>query len=147
MLVREYQRITSVPSVQFRRVVAYHAPKLIHRIQHSPLLVRAVDRKFRAAGAGSGRTAAKIRPGSKIPLPKSAAGVIIEANTSNCQSASPQLVRPSEQAGVETKGEPSLNPSICYVVGAMPLSWSLCPHPGAQDFLIAADKGYEALEA
>ena len=29
----------------------------------------------------------------------------------------------------------------------MPLSWSLCPHPGAQDFLIAADKGYEALEA
>ena len=45
------------------------------------------------------------------------------------------------------KGEPSLNPSICYVVGAMPLSWSLCPHPGAQDFLIAADKGYEALEA
>ena len=40
-----------------------------------------------------------------------------------------------------------MNPSICYVVGAMPLSWSLCPHPGAQDFLIAADKGYEALEA
>ena len=37
--------------------------------------------------------------------------------------------------------------SICYVVGAMPLSWSLCPHPGAQDFVIAADKGYEALEA
>ena len=29
----------------------------------------------------------------------------------------------------------------------MPLSWSLCPHPGAQDFVIAADKGYEALEA
>ena len=37
--------------------------------------------------------------------------------------------------------------SICYVVGAMPLSWSLCPHPGTQDFVIAADKGYEALEA
>ena len=36
---------------------------------------------------------------------------------------------------------------ICYVVGAMPLSWSLCPHPGAEDLLIAADKGYEALEA
>ena len=37
--------------------------------------------------------------------------------------------------------------AICYVVGAMPLSWSLCPHPGAEDFLIAADKGYEALAA
>ncbi len=36
---------------------------------------------------------------------------------------------------------------ICYVVGAMPLSWSLCPHPGMGDFLIAADKGYEALDA
>ena len=22
----------------------------------------------------------------------------------------------------------------------MPLSWSLCPHPGTQDFVIAADK-------
>ena len=40
-----------------------------------------------------------------------------------------------------------LNQPICYVVGAMPLSWPLCPHPGAQDFVIAADKGYEALEA
>ena len=29
----------------------------------------------------------------------------------------------------------------------MPLSWSLCPRKGAGDFLIAADKGYEALEA
>lgn len=37
--------------------------------------------------------------------------------------------------------------AICYVVGAMPLSWALCPHPGAEDFLIAADKGYEALAA
>lgn len=36
---------------------------------------------------------------------------------------------------------------ICYVVGAMPLSWSLCPHPGGKDLVIAADKGYEALEA
>lgn len=36
---------------------------------------------------------------------------------------------------------------ICYVVGAMPLSWSLCPRPGVEDLVIAADKGYEALEA
>ena len=45
------------------------------------------------------------------------------------------------------KGELSLYQPICYVVGAMPLSWSLCPHPGSEDMLIAADKGYEALSA
>ena len=49
--------------------------------------------------------------------------------------------------GGPSKEEPFLNQPICYVVGAMPLSWSLCPHPGAHDFVIAADKGYEALEA
>ena len=135
MLVREYQRITSVPSVQFRRVVAYHAPKLIHRIQHSPLLVRAVDRKFRAAGAGSGRTAAKIRPWEQNSVAQircrrynRSKYIELSIGISGNWSGHP------EQAGVETKGEPSLNPSICYVVGAMPLSWSLCPSPGGAGF-------------
>ena len=90
----------------------------------------------------------KIRPWAQNPVAQTRRrGVIIEANRSNCCAASLWPVRSSGQPAAETKGEPSLNPSICYVVGAMPLSWSLCPHPGAQDFLIAADKGYEALEA
>ena len=37
----------------------------------------------------------------------------------------------------------TIKSGLCYVVGAMPLSWSLCPRKGAGDFLIAADKGYE----
>lgn len=40
-----------------------------------------------------------------------------------------------------------MNPIYLLCCRGDALSWSLCPHPGAQDFLIAADKGYEALEA
>ena len=80
-------------------------------------------------------------------MPKSAAGVIIETNISNCQSASPQLVRPSEQAGVENKGGTQLESiHLLCCRGYAPVLVSV-PSPGGAGFLIAADKGYEALEA
>lgn len=36
---------------------------------------------------------------------------------------------------------------VCYIVGAMPLSSELCPAPKPDDFIIAADKGYQELMA
>lgn len=36
---------------------------------------------------------------------------------------------------------------ICYVVGAMSLSMPLCPHPGPNDYVIAADRGFDSLMA
>lgn len=40
-----------------------------------------------------------------------------------------------------------LNDRICYVVGAMSLSFSLCPCPAPGDYVIAADRGYDSLMA
>ena len=39
------------------------------------------------------------------------------------------------------------NDRICYVVGAMSLSLSLCPRPAPGDYVIAADRGYDSLMA
>jgi len=39
------------------------------------------------------------------------------------------------------------NTRICYVVGAMSLSHDMCPHPAPGDYVIAADRGYDALMA
>jgi len=39
------------------------------------------------------------------------------------------------------------NERICYVVGAMSLSPSLCPHPVPGDLVIAADRGFDSLMA
>ena len=39
------------------------------------------------------------------------------------------------------------NQSVCYVVGAMSLSHDMCPHPAPGDYVIAADRGYDALMA
>lgn len=39
------------------------------------------------------------------------------------------------------------NDRICYVVGAMSLSLSLCPRPVLGDYVIAADRGFDSLMA
>ena len=36
---------------------------------------------------------------------------------------------------------------ICYIEGALSLTPSLCPHPMAGDYVIAADRGYDSLMA
>ena len=36
---------------------------------------------------------------------------------------------------------------ICYIAGALSLTPSLCPHPMAGDYVIAADRGYDSLMA
>ena len=36
---------------------------------------------------------------------------------------------------------------ICYIVGAMSLTPTLCPCPKAEDYVIAADRGYDSLMA
>ena len=36
---------------------------------------------------------------------------------------------------------------ICYIAGAMSLTPSLCPFPKAEDYVIAADRGYDSLMA
>ena len=38
-------------------------------------------------------------------------------------------------------------PGICYIVGAMSLTPSLCPHPAPDDYVIAADRGFDSLLA
>ena len=36
---------------------------------------------------------------------------------------------------------------ICYIVGAMSLTPALRPYPTAEDYVIAADRGYDSLMA